>query len=407
MKDAYLIVGTNFINKGAEAMMKTVAHFIRQQDPEASLHVICHAEEKEIAERQGFVPHYVSSSGLLHLISRVEGKVKSSLKLKTKPYADYSPMQSIKKIKQLRMVIDASGFAYGDKRGYQQPLETQLIIDYCKPKGIPYYFMPQAWGGFKEEAVRQNCRRMLESADGFYARDDQSRAYVAELLERPLEEIPLMPDIAFHFPVPTLDPATVLPELATIKASGKPLLALSPNMRVLERMGKADGQNPYVQTLLALISSLRTQYEVLLVPNEIRPPGAPQKDDAFLCQLLHDLTPEPEKIYRIKGYRSAEEIKAVIKTCHYVIASRFHTLVFALSLGIPSLAISWSHKYRELFKLFQMESFVIEDKEMEASFILKKVEEGLGRHAELSDHIRRTVEALKNTNRPVFDIFEQ
>lgn len=406
MNNSYLIVGTNFINKGAEAMLKTVTHFIKKEDSSAEIHLICHESEKEIALAQGFFPHFIQKSSTDVFIDKVEGKIKKVLSITPKPYADYTPIESIKKIKNLKMAIDASGFAYGDKRGYQQPLETLLIIDYLKSIGVPYFFMPQAWGTFKDPKVASNCKQMLEKSDGFYARDDQSRGFLAKLLQKKLEEIPLMPDIAFHFPIPQNDPESVYPGITKLKEE-KLIIGISPNMRVLERMGKADASNSYVKILLETIELLQEKYHVLLIPNEIRPPGDTNKDDAFLCSLLYNLSESKSNLHLISGYRSAEEIKTIIKTCDFLIASRFHSLIFALSLGIPCVAISWSHKYSELFKLFKLEHLVVEDKDMELSIIKNKVESSLSNLDSLSSGINEVLVQIKERNISVFNIFKK
>lgn len=405
MNNSYLIVGTNFINKGAEAMLKTVTFFIKKVDEQAEIHLICHETEKEIALNQGFFPHFIEKSSTDVLFDKVEGKLKKVLGMKSKPYADYTPIESIKKIKNLKMAIDASGFAYGDKRGYQQPLETLLIIDYLKTIHVPFYFMPQAWGTFKDTQVAANCKLMLEKADGFYTRDDQSRSYVASLLQKEINSIPLMPDIAFHFPIPSNDPESIYPGILKL-ASEKRIIGISPNMRVLERMGKADASNSYVKILLDTIQLLQKDYHVLLIPNEIRPPKDNGKDDSFLCQLLFSISESKENLHLIQGYRTAEEIKSIIKTCSFLIASRFHSLIFALSLGIPCVAISWSHKYRELFKLFELEHLVVEDKDMEFPIIQQKIESCLSNLESLGQKINEDLATIKKRNIPVFDIFK-
>ncbi len=43
-----------------------------------------------------------------------------------------------------------------------------------------------------------------------------------------------------------------------------------------------------------------------------------------------------------------------------VVGSRYHALVAALSQGIPCMALSWSHKYRELLKPFGLGKYAVE-----------------------------------------------
>ncbi len=60
----FLLVGGNFINKGAEAMLKTVQHHILDVYPDARVFVICRYAEKDIARKQGFIPVYKNMSGI-------------------------------------------------------------------------------------------------------------------------------------------------------------------------------------------------------------------------------------------------------------------------------------------------------------------------------------------------------
>jgi colanic acid/amylovoran biosynthesis protein len=111
-------------------------------------------------------------------------------------------------------------------------------------------------------------------------------------------------------------------------------------------------------------------------------------------------------VYYFDGYYSAEEIKVVIKATDVVIASRFHSLVFALSLGIPCIAISWAHKYRELFKLFGMEDFVVEDTKMNEAAILQLFEQLTSEYSAWQSKISTVLPELKQRNAEVFDLLK-
>ena len=57
---------------------------------------------------------------------------------------------------------------------------------------------------------------------------------------------------------------------------------------------------------------------------------------------------------------ACKDVKNVISIFDLLIGSRYHSLVFGLTCGVPSIALSWSHKYKELFQLFDLEEFVVE-----------------------------------------------
>jgi colanic acid/amylovoran biosynthesis protein len=408
-KAQYLIVGANFINKGAEAMLKTVQMEVLKRHPDAEIYAICHAEEKEIAKRQNIRPVYDTTNAFIKkvrsLLKRILSKVRTLLGKPPIPYADVSPMETIVKLSNLKLAIDVSGFAYGDKRGYQQPVETMKIMKFCKSIGAGYIFMPQAWGSFKDKLVAANCRKMINQATAWFTRDEVSQKYVAELLGKPINEVPLLPDIAFHFPIPNLDGMTILKQHGFPEVASREIVCISPNMRVYERMPGSGSANSYVRSFLEVIHELKQRFDVVLIPNEILPDPSMGRDDQFLCKTIFNALDDKTNVYCISGYYSAEEIKSVIRACSLVIASRFHSLVFALSLGIPCIAISWSHKYRELFKLFDLTNFVLEDKEVGSAQILSAFNDLYEQKEAVRKKIMDTLPVLKERNKHVFELF--
>ncbi|NNV54426.1 polysaccharide pyruvyl transferase family protein [Limnovirga soli] len=409
-QSSYLLVGGNFINKGAEAMLKTVRFKILERHPNAQVYCICHPEEREIATRQGFIPITDTTPPTVkkvkNLADKVINKLKTTLGGASKPYADYSPMGDIEKIQNLVAAVDVSGFAYGDKRGYIQPLETIKIIHFCKKNNAKYIFMPQAWGDFKEPKVAANCRSMIKSADAYFTRDDVSRKFVANLLQQKLEDIPLACDIAFHFPIPAISGKEILARNGIQLNPDRLTVSISPNMRIYERMKGTGANNEYVQAFCTIIKELGKRFEILLVPNEIRPGGGDNKDDQFLSKTIYQAVEDKTNCHFFEGYYSAEEIKAIIKETDLLIASRFHSLVFALSLGIPCMAISWSHKYRELFKLFNLQDFVLEDKGSNTDSILQTFEKLYEQRESIAANISETLPKLKESNKHVFNLLD-
>lgn len=387
----YLLVGANFINKGAEAMAKTVQQKLRQNNPDARCFIVVTEAQAPVAKAQGFEPLFEPAPGTAgKLIKKGTGLIQRRLLGKATPFADITPLKAMQQaLPDLAMGIDISGFAYHDGRGFQQPLETIKAIEFCRSKGAPYVVMPQAWGPFTDPATAENTRRMLGMAEAFHIRDRVSRGYMEQLLDKPEGSLPVVPDIAFGMqtPAPSLG-EELLASYGFARSAERPLVAISPNMRVYEKTGGGDAQNAYVQALVALARHLMTAHraQLVLVPNEIMVhDGFP--DDRRLCRLLHEaivgqgadalLTEagnQAADMALIDRYHSAEEIKSTIGLADVLVASRFHSLIFALSQGVPSLAISWSHKYRELMDLFGMTDFVFEENAIDAEQLKAKTD---------------------------------
>ena len=62
-------------------------------------------------------------------------------------------------------------------------------------------------------------------------------------------------------------------------------------------------------------------------------------------------------------------IKMQISNSKFIISSRYHGLINGLSQNVPSIATSWSHKYKELLGLYDLEHLCIYDLSNKQSII--------------------------------------
>ncbi|MDX5420689.1 MAG: polysaccharide pyruvyl transferase family protein [Hymenobacteraceae bacterium] len=409
MKDALhvLIVGANFSNKGAEAMLKTVQQELETRYSNVTTYMICREYEKELAEKNNIVPVFDEASQLVkeakNLLWRIEGKFMKVVMGKNKPFVFAFPYDTIqKKIKKLDLVIDISGFAYADSWGKPMIDETIKLIDFCKQRyKARCYFLPQAWGSFDKPEVAAAAKEMLSKADKFYARDLVSREYLATLTKDKEQDIPLLHDIAFAYEGnKNVEPEDLLQSVGYRK-NGRRLVCISPNLRVYEKFEGDGADNPYVRILMALASECLQdpQTDLILVPNEIFPDGAPDSakgnDDRLLCRMLHEMIDQQDRCFIVDGYRSAEEIKTFISQADVLISSRFHALIFGLLHAKPVMAISWSHKYKELFSIFGIEDYVLEWNTMDTASAIKLLQRLESEKDEVSTRISSTLEELR------------
>jgi coenzyme F420-reducing hydrogenase beta subunit len=97
-----------------------------------------------------------------------------------------------------------------------------------------------------------------------------------------------------------------------------------------------------------------------------------RRDRAFL--VIDDLT--------------ASQLRAVISRCDCLVASRFHSMISALCVGVPPVVTAWSHKYREVMSEFGLESFVIEQADIGSDSICA----GIRRALDERERIKRGIE---------------
>jgi hypothetical protein len=242
----------------------------------------------------------------------------------------YRRTLGIIKPSEIDVVLDASGFAFGDQ---WSPNRTERLAEEAKKwKRNPtqkLILLPQAFGPFSTDRIKKAFLEVQEYADLIYARDQESYDYVCEL-NGPVERLRLMPDF------------TIITE-GKVPSHYKPStrdMLIVPNVRMLDRT-TSNVQAGYVPFLIQCIHEA--------IQRELRP-----------VVLLHsaedkEILSELEKASTdllVLHEDNPLHLKGILGTAYLVIASRYHAIISALSQGVPVLGTGWSHKYRLLFDDF-------------------------------------------------------
>ena len=84
--------------------------------------------------------------------------------------------------REIDVVLDASGFAYGDQWGaHKAEKRSASHIETWKKQGKKVILLPQAFGPFSSKRLADAMRTILEHADLVYAREAQSYNYLRAL----------------------------------------------------------------------------------------------------------------------------------------------------------------------------------------------------------------------------------
>ena len=342
-----LLVGANFKNKGAEAMAITAVRQFTRIYPEVEITIASYAKQESIA----YGMHSLSDGLSFELIRNTRKFTKIFRILAA--YISISPQRKkiyvagdsyLERVAESDLVVDISGFALSDQRTLLRRLVFCFEIFSARTLEVPFVIFTQALGPFKKITTRWLAKKFLPKADLIIARGNSTRKYLAEL--NPMLSVEQCADSAFLFKESVTD-ARVKANLEKKLDGVGPIVGIIPNTNILVHGSPHDNNNPYVKLLVEIYRFIQTKLRAraIFVCHE-HYTGC--KDDHWLVGCIQDQLETKEKAVVIRANHSAAELKMIVSSLDFVVASRFHSVVAAISTATPFLALGWSHKYVEL-----------------------------------------------------------
>lgn len=318
-----------FVNKGAEMMLLSIIENIQTKYPDTTF-VMAPSTEK------GSQPY--------SKLSRLGFKLKFRLR---RGKVDISWIGNLipKKVrdaygivlnKEIDIILDASGFSYSDQWGTYDTEELKDALTNRDKKNQKFILLPQAFGPFENESNIINIDKALKAADLVFARD----AYSMQSLKKVIEPFPKN---IFQSPDFTCGLAKSITNEVENKAG---MVAIVPNYRMLDKTRK-DDRDSYVDNLVEAIK--------ILLANGLKPYFLIHETDLDKGVALEIMSK-----LKVNDIPCVEEdnprvIKGYLSVSSFVISSRYHASVSALSQSVPVIGTSWSHKYQELFREYDFE----------------------------------------------------
>lgn len=324
--------GVQFVNKGAELMLRAVLAKIKDIWPHAKVCLqagtntrLSDIQSIGAYRRINLKKNLVDLNGLTYLLPKV---IRNWLAKKYNLVFEAD----------IDLMLDASGFAYGDQ--WSTLILRQVTQDVCRfdKKQKPYIFLPQALGPFTKKENREAAVNMLSRATAVFAREIESFQHARALSNR--KNVFQAPDFTNLLTPQLIDDYQHLAGQVAIIPNSKMLSKKNLNNTWLTR---------YIDVLVDAIEVMQEQgQKVFLLNHE----GI---EDQNVCLLINQRLCDAINIVEP---RNALDVKSIISQCKLVICSRFHGCVSALSQGVPCIATSWSHKYEQLFSEYQQKTLL-------------------------------------------------
>ena len=365
-----LIKGAGFINKGAEAMLLTTISELSKRIKEASFSAFVYDSEIQRCRSYEIEPIVVRNSDSRSILFILKLLLENP-ELFFTSLASKTTLRQVLAIKEADAVIDISGYAYwGSKIGSAQ--RVLQLVNYCRSINKPYIFLPQAWGPFSKGKFSRIIKKVCKNSKLLYARDNVSLDFLKQVSTSPVIYGEAMPDIAFNFNSdPKLVGKKILQSKGVPNSGENKIIGIIPNSQILKRTDKTTEENPYIRMLVNAVNCCTEDFGavVVLMPHQIALENDRSQSDTPICLSVKEKAMNSERCFIISE-DSAATIKSIIGCFDLVISSRFHSLIAGLSQQVPILAIGWSHKYRELLQLFDLEEYCLDYRKLNNQEVL-------------------------------------
>jgi polysaccharide pyruvyl transferase WcaK-like protein len=320
------VLGIHEHNKGAMLMLESIRQRLADDLPEAKLAINVHMSK---ATRQ--------SLGLLGIVNEEGGGVRTRA-VRALPRAARRKL-GLAIAHEVDVILDASGFSYGDYWGLEN-LKRRLVhrLRKWRRPGRVAVMLPQALGPFTSAEGKQLFAEAVSLVDHVFVRDRQSMEHVAAASSAP--HVTLAPDFT----------GLLHPSLDSQYAALAGAAFIIPNEKVVT--GRSEElRAAYLDFLQrAAECAIEAGNRVLILVHE-------GEKDARIARELNERMATPLDIVDLP---STLQTKALIGQAQFVIGSRFHGIVSALTSGVPPLVVGWSHKYEELLADYAVPEFIVD-----------------------------------------------
>jgi polysaccharide pyruvyl transferase WcaK-like protein len=150
--------------------------------------------------------------------------------------------------------------------------------------------------------------------------------------------------------------------------NGKEIVGISPSVVVKKKCDKAGID--YVAITADFIDWLveEKNYKVALIPHSVRlNTDKSHNNDLPMSKEIISQTNQKNKaeVLFVDTNLDSQSLRYLIGKCGLYIASRFHSMVSALTMGVPTGVIGWSHKYKEVLDMFGVKKYAISSKNLD------------------------------------------
>jgi len=277
--------------------------------------------------------------------------------------------KGLKAIDECDLFFDVGGVSFVDGREKYLPFNILWILPalILKKQVIK---VSQALGPFEKFINRFFAQIFLPRIDLICARGRKTAMFLEYI---GLKNFKQYPDIAFTLKLDDIREEVI--KRNTFQSREKIVVGISPSQVVYNNCLKTGIDYPRI--ICGFIEQLLSKnYYVVLIPHSARNGSLKTRNnDLIILEIISSQLKNREAAFQIKEELTPSELRLIIGKVDFFITSRFHALISALYMKVPSLVIGWSHKYNELLNDFNLQNTALDFSELDNEILWNKFKE--------------------------------
>lgn len=279
--------------------------------------------------------------------------------------------RAIRALVSSQVLLDQGGITFTDGREKFLLYNVASILPALFVK-TPVVKCAQAVGPFTNPINRRAARTFLPRMEAIVTRGAITHAFAQEL---GLTNLHAGADYAFSLELDGSEADQVSSEFDLTFFDDATVVGLSPSI-VLQKKVEARGAD-YVGQMVGFIDHLvASGRKVLLLPHSARTgTEKTHNNDLPLCKQIFEKVSDPSRVLFVDRELPSQQLRYLIGRCDFFVASRFHAMVSSLAMAVPTLVIGWSHKYKEVLEMFDLEDWAFGHDQLEQNYLIQRFDE--------------------------------
>lgn len=345
-KKTILLVGGGLSqNHGAEAITQGAIQIIQNIIPTPNIYLLSQYHEDKKKVKNLGVKFIKEPDKYLEVIKLLLLGLFSWI-FKIKPKNNF-----LATLNKCDLVIDISGDVFSDiyPIGVFYVGWRQFISIFLRK---PLIIFPQTLGPFKKIWSNLIARITLNYASVIFVREKFSLKYIKRIVKNPMK-IKFSIDCAFF--LKKSYETTKYDRFFNSKKTDSLTIGICPSQFIVNAYS-----NRYIKVLEDFSNHvIRNKKSKIILISHVIDTVKFVTDDRRVSAKIFKNIEDKEKCLFIKEDQNADVLKRIISKCDIFIGSRMHSNIASISTNVPTIALSYSHKYLGIMSLYGLQDFVI------------------------------------------------